>query len=83
MIDEPVLSELKNIKHKILILFGENDGLIPNPYLHGGFTKDIAEYGHSELSNSKLVIVPKCGHMLQFEQAEIANKEIKEFMNKF
>ncbi len=80
MIDEPVLEKLKNIKQKTLILFGENDGLIPNPYLHGGFTSDIAEYGHENIVDSKLVLIPKCGHMLQFEKAEIANKEIISFM---
>ncbi len=82
MIDEPVLDELKNISHKSLILFGENDGLIPNPYLHGGFTKDIAAYGDSQIPNSSLVMVPECGHMMPFEKAEIVNKEIIKFLKK-
>lgn len=81
MIDEPVLDELKNVKQKTLILFGENDGLIPNSYLHGGFTKDIASFGHSQIPNSDLVMVPKCGHMMPFEKADIVNKEILKFMN--
>ena len=80
MIDEPVLDKLDTIKHKTLILFGENDGLIPNPYLHPGFTKDIAEFANGALENSTLVMVPKCGHMLQFEKAEEANSEILKFM---
>ena len=80
MIDEPVLDELVNIKHKTLILFGENDGLIPNAYLHPGFTKDIAQYGQENIPNSKLILVPKCGHMLQFEKAEVANNEIIDFI---
>jgi pimeloyl-ACP methyl ester carboxylesterase len=81
MIDEPVLNNLAQIKHKALILFGENDGLIPNVYLHGGFTEDIANFAHNKLSQSKLVLVPKCGHMLQFEKYEIANNEIIKFLN--
>lgn len=82
MIDEPVLKDLKNIKHKSLILFGENDGLIPNVYLHGGYTTDIANFGQSQISESELVIIPECGHMLPFEKSEIANKEISKFINK-
>lgn len=82
MIDEPVLKDLQNIKHKTLILFGENDGLIPNVYLHGGYTTDIANFGQSQISGSELVIIPECGHMLQFEKSEIANKEISKFINK-
>ena len=81
MIDEPVLKELKNISHKTLILFGNNDGLIPNIYLHGGFTEDIANIGNSLIPNSSLVLVPECGHMLQFEKSEVANKEIINFIN--
>lgn len=80
MIDEPVLKELKNIKHKTLILFGENDGLIPNVYLHGGFTKDIADFAHNSIKNSKLVLVPECGHMLPFEKPDTANDEIIKFL---
>lgn len=81
MIDEPVLNKLVNINHKTLILFGKNDGLIPNPYLHGGFTEDIANFGKSQLSNSELVMIPECGHMLPFEKPDEANAAILKFMN--
>jgi pimeloyl-ACP methyl ester carboxylesterase len=27
----------------------------------------------------ELVLVPECGHMLQFEKSEVANKEILNF----
>jgi pimeloyl-ACP methyl ester carboxylesterase len=80
MIDEPVLDKLKTINKKTLILFGENDGLIPNSYLHGGYTEDIANFANSEMPQSELVLIPKCGHMLQFEKSEIANSEIINFM---
>lgn len=80
MINEPLLNELKNIKHETLILFGENDGLIPNPYLHGGNTVDIANFAQSQLENSKLILIPECGHMLPFEKADEANNAIVEFL---
>lgn len=81
MIDEPVLEKLENINHKALILFGENDGLIPNPYLHGGFTSDIAKFANEKLKNSELILVPSCGHMLQFEKFNEANLAISKFLN--
>jgi pimeloyl-ACP methyl ester carboxylesterase len=80
MIDEPVLNRLHKIDHKTLILFGENDGLIPNAYLHGGTTEKIANFAEESMPNAELVLVPECGHMLQFEKSEVANKEIIKFV---
>ncbi|MCA9734449.1 MAG: alpha/beta hydrolase [Deferribacteres bacterium] len=81
MLDGPVYMRLKDIKQPTLILFGENDGLIPNPYLHAGFTKDVAQIGKSEIPNSSLKLFPQCGHFVQFEKAQETNKAIKEFLS--
>lgn len=80
MVDEPVLPFLKNIKQPVLILFGENDNLIPNRFLNPGRTKEIAEAGHRELPNSKLVMIPRIGHFLQFESPTIFNQEVQRFI---
>lgn len=80
MVDEPVIDKLEMIKQPTLIFFGENDNLIPNRFLNPGPTRDIAEAGHKKLPNSKLVMVPKCGHFSQFEKPEIINKEIRDFL---
>jgi len=80
MVDEPVFNLLERIQQPALIIFGENDNLIPNRFLNGGFTKDFAEAGHSKIPNSKLVMIPNCGHFVQFEKAEITNKEIINFL---
>ncbi len=80
MIDEPVIAYLGDIKVPTLIFFGENDNLIPNRYLNPGRTIDIAQYGASKISNSKLVMVPKCGHFLMFEKTEVFNSEVREFL---
>ncbi len=80
MVDEPVIDKLEMIKHPTLIFFGENDNLIPNRYLNPGTTRDIAEAGHEKLPDSKLVMIPKCGHFAQFEKPEIINKEIRSFI---
>jgi pimeloyl-ACP methyl ester carboxylesterase len=80
MVDQPVYDFLPNIKQKTLILFGENDNLIPNPYLNPGFTADIGKIANERIPNSKLVIVPSCGHFVQFEKYDVFNNAVKDFL---
>jgi len=82
MVDQPVYDFLENIKCPVLILFGENDNLIPNPYLNAGFTIDIAKDGHSRIPNSRLVVIKDCGHFLQFEKPDVFNSEVMKFLQK-
>lgn len=80
MVDYPVINYLKDIKAPTLIFFGENDNLIPNRYLNPGFTKTIAEYGASQIKNSKLIMVPKTGHFMMFEKPEVFNEATIQFL---
>ncbi|MBE0663350.1 MAG: alpha/beta hydrolase [Bacteroidales bacterium] len=83
MVNEPVLPFLSKITQPTLIIFGENDNLIPNRFLNPGATAKIAEKGASLIPNNKLVILPKTGHFVQFESYGEFNKEIKEFISRF
>ncbi len=49
MIDEPTWNKLEKIQQPTLIVYGDKDGLIPNPYLHPGFPKEIFLFGHSKI----------------------------------
>jgi pimeloyl-ACP methyl ester carboxylesterase len=80
MVEEPVYEYLEDIRQPTLIIFGENDNLIPNPYLTGGKTIAIARIGAEKIPHNKLVIIPRCGHFAQFEKPEIVNREILAFM---
>lgn len=80
MVDEPVFDKLKHINQPTLIFFGENDNLIPNRYLNPGKTEPIAIAGASQIKNSKLVMVPKCGHFMMFEKPETFNSEVANFL---
>jgi len=80
MVDQPVYHVLDKINQPTLIIFGENDNLIPNPYLHGGRSKSIGEIGAEKIANSQLVMIPQCGHFAQFEKPEIVNEAVIEFM---
>jgi len=80
MVDQPVYDFLPNIKQETLIVFGENDNLIPNPYLNPGFTEDIGKTAKERIPNSTLVMVPSCGHFVEFEKAQVFNDAVKDFL---
>jgi pimeloyl-ACP methyl ester carboxylesterase len=81
MVDEPVIDLLPNISQPTLVIFGENDNLIPNRFLNPGKTIKIAESGKSKIPNSKLLMVKKAGHFVQFEKPLEVNKGIVDFLN--
>lgn len=81
MVNEPIIDKLKNLQTKTLIFFGENDNLIPNRYLNPGSTKKIAKHGNDLIPNSKLVMIPKCGHFIMFEKPETIPQEISNFID--
>ncbi len=82
MINEPMWDKLDQISQPTLILFGENDQLIPNRFLHGGYTKDVAAIGMKKIPNNTGKVFPECGHFVQFEKADETNKAIMEFLDK-
>lgn len=75
-----VRNNLGKIKVPTVIVFGERDGLIPNPFLHGGTTASIMEYGHTNIAGSKLVPLAGCGHMVQMDCAEGYNAAVLAFL---
>ncbi|RJP57697.1 MAG: alpha/beta hydrolase [Ignavibacteriales bacterium] len=80
MVDQPVVNLLDRITQPTLIVFGENDNLIPNPYLNPGYTSEVAQKGKELIPNSELVMIPECGHFLQFEKPEVFNDAVKNFL---
>ena len=82
MVDQPVIDVLDKIKQRTLIFFGENDNLIPNRYLNPGKTAKIANYGANKIPNSTLVMAPKTGHFAMFENYNLFNNKVVEFLSK-
>ncbi len=80
MVDEPVIDVLDKITQPVLIMFGENDNLIPNRFLNPGKTSKIAAYGHKAIRGSRLLMVKKAGHFVQYEQSGEVNNAIREFL---
>lgn len=79
MINEPTTARLPEIQNETLIIYGKNDGLIPNPFLHPGFTSEVFEKGAEAIPNASLHEIDECGHMLQIEKP----KEFVEGVLKF
>ncbi|MCB0258462.1 MAG: alpha/beta hydrolase, partial [Calditrichaeota bacterium] len=69
------------ISQPALIIFGENDNLIPNPYLHGGRSREIARIGQERIPDNRVELIPNCGHFAQFEKPVEVNGAIKSFLS--
>lgn len=80
MINETVFTRLKEINQPALVLFGEQDALIPNKLLHLTSTEAVAKAGTKELKKGKLILLPRCGHFLQWEKAAEVNKLVHQWI---
>jgi pimeloyl-ACP methyl ester carboxylesterase len=68
---DPV-SRLKKITAPTLLIWGEHDLMIPS---------SNAQSYANVLSTSKTVLLPKLGHLIQEEQAQIGLAQVSEFLN--
>lgn len=82
MLDEPTSDILGEVQHPTLIVYGKQDGMIPNRYLNPGHTNEVFEKGAAAIPNASLVELDKTGHMLQIESPESFNKAILNFLDK-
>lgn len=81
MIEGPVFQRLPEISAPALVIFGERDGLIPNPILHkDSSTAAVARRGVERLRGARLELIPQAGHMVQFERPEEVNRLILAFL---
>ncbi|KAL6657638.1 hypothetical protein ACP70R_005418 [Stipagrostis hirtigluma subsp. patula] len=66
-----VLNQIKQVKHKCLILWGEDDGII---------SSKLAYRLHQELPDAILRQVRQCGHIPHVEKPREAAKHVLEFL---
>jgi pimeloyl-ACP methyl ester carboxylesterase len=82
MLAHPVKLQLGLLKQPVLIVYGENDELIPNKYLHPKTTtKEMAEEGSQLIKHHQLIMLPQAGHMLQYEKPEELNNALIKFLS--
>jgi pimeloyl-ACP methyl ester carboxylesterase len=81
MLDHPIRNQISKLTQPVLIIFGENDALIPNKILHPNLKReDMLSQVSQEIKKNKIVSIPGAGHLLQFEKPGEINKEIKIFL---
>lgn len=80
MLNEPVDMFLKSITVPTLIIFGEEDKMIPNPVTKRTKTVEIAKNAHKLIPNSNLLMIPNKGHFLPFEADNECVKAILDFL---
>jgi pimeloyl-ACP methyl ester carboxylesterase len=77
-----VRDNLGRIQAPTIIVFGEDDRLIPNPFMHGGWARDVMEYGHAGIQGSQLVGLDRCGHSVQLDCPQEYNEAVSAFLKK-
>lgn len=81
MLKHRVDTSLKNLEQPVLIIFGENDALIPNRYLHPQLTTNqVATAAVKNMRNSKSVTIPQAGHLVQYEKPREVSIAIQHFL---
>lgn len=77
-----VRESLGKVKAPTVIVYGTADKLIPNGFLHGGFTRDVMKSGHERIAGSELVELKGCGHTLQLDCPAQFNEALFAFLGK-
>ena len=80
MIEMPVYNQLSKIQTPTLVIFGEDDALIPNRLFSFSSTKSIAQNGTQKIPNARLLLIPDCGHFVQYERPDLVNLSIDRFI---
>lgn len=82
MLDRPVRADLGKISLPTLVIFGENDDLIPNKILHKSLTTAQVAAVASEMPRAQWQLIPKAGHMVMYERPEAFNRLVEAFVKK-
>lgn len=80
MIDYPVADRLGELKMPVLLVFGTDDRMIPNPIFNGGRTKTIAKQGERAIPQCELVLIPKAGHTVHHDAPDEFNAALSSFL---
>ena len=76
-----VRDNLEKINAPTIIIFGEDDRLIPSAFLHGGRARDVMSFGAEHIKGSKLEGLANCGHTVQMDCPEQYNTALSTFLS--
>lgn len=81
MFQHPVWSRLPQVRQPTLILFGEQDALIPNRLWHPQLSvRQLSEAAQRIMPNAQYRIFPRAGHFVHWESAPEINAAIEAFL---
>lgn len=81
VINSDVPFRLSGVKSKTMIIFGDNDKMIPNRFVHPELTpQKMIDTFKQNIQSLNIKIYPECGHFPQFEHPEIFNRDLIEFI---
>lgn len=81
MLHAPVANRLQEINLPVLLVTGEEDGLIPNRVLHPTMRMEmLIDLAKQNIKKLQYKSIPNAGHMLQWEAYERVNHEIIHFL---
>ncbi len=75
-----VRDSLEKITVPVLIVHGDQDRLIPNPFLHGGESRDLMAAASARIAKSTLTTLVDCGHILQIDCHQEYNREVQRWI---
>ena len=62
------------------MVYGQYDGLIPNPYLHPGTPRGVFGPGAEAIPDADLVEIPDAGHLLMIERPEAFTEAVLDYL---
>ncbi len=81
VVNSDVPYRLGEVTVPTLGIFGVNDKMIPNRFVHPWLTvDDVVKTFMNEIKKIETVILPGCGHFIQFEQPDIVNPLLIDFL---
>lgn len=81
MLEAPVYERLGGINIPVLLMYGEDDKLIPNRFLHPqDTTTGIGRQAQEAIPYCQLEMLSEAGHFVQWERAREAGELIKDFV---
>lgn len=80
MLEHPVRDQLSQISVPTLVIFGKEDRLIPNTYLHPELTVTQVANAYQDIPNATLHMLDSAGHMLQIDNSTAFNEQLRTFM---
>ena len=82
MLDDTVSNNLESISQETLVIFGDQDMLIPNRYFNPTLTTEIVgKIALDKIKNAHLEFIKDAGHFVQFEKPNETNAFIKQFVD--